>query len=283
MRIDAHVHVWTEGSTTHDVRGGAGVLDRHDTVERLRPLAAAAGVHAVVAVQTVGTEAETERLLALAHVERLIAGVVGWVDLGAADVAARLDRLRAGPGGHRLVGIRAMLPVGGDAVPGAVSVEGMRALADRGLALDLLLTPDGLAAALAVADAMPELSVVVDHLAKPIIDAGELRNWERGIRALAERENVAVKLSGLLTRLSPGRGIDALLPYVSVVLEAFGVRRVMIGSDWPLCEPAGGYEQAIGAMERLVADIEPGDVALVSGGTVNQWYRLALGDAGRAA
>ncbi|WP_460580885.1 amidohydrolase family protein [Humibacter ginsengisoli] len=275
MRVDAHVHVWAGGPTASDVREGTGVLDRRDTVERLRPLAATAGIDAAVAVQTVGSEAETERLLALAAGEPFIGGVVGWVDLAAADVATRLDRLRAGAGGERLVGIRTMLPATNAAVPEPALRRGMRALADCGLTLDLLLSPEGLPRVRAVADAMPELRIVVDHLAKPSLNQDELQHWERGIRVLAERRNIAVKLSGLLTQLGPTLGTDALMHPVSVALDAFGGQRAMIGSDWPLCEPFGGYERAITAMERLAAECGA-DAGLVSGGTAAAWYGLAV-------
>ncbi|GAB3808465.1 amidohydrolase family protein [Humibacter antri] len=257
------------------------MLDRQDTVERLRPLTATAGVDGVVAVQTIGSEAETERLLALADADPLIAGVVGWVDLEAADVAARLDRLLAGAGGGWLVGIRTMLSAGDDVVPGPRLVDGMRALANRGLALDLLLNPSGLPAALAVAAAAPQLRIVVDHLAKPRIETDALHDWASGMRTLSECGNVAVKLSGLLTQLSHGEGSDALLPCVGVALDAFGARRAMIGSDWPLCEPVGGYQRAIGSMERLAAECTR-DVDPLRAGTAVEWYRLAA-PAGRAS
>lgn len=274
MRIDAHVHVWT-GEPTRDVRAGAGALDRQDTVERLRPLAEQTDIQAVIAVQTVGSEAETRRLLAIADVDPLVAGVVGWVDLAATDVGARLDRLHAGAGGGRITGIRTMLPADEEAASRPDLLRGMRALIDRGLALDLLIRPAGLSAALSVADAMPQLRIVVDHLAKPSLEPSELHHWTRWMRALAERRNVAVKLSGLLTQLDPGQGTDALLPHVSLALHAFGAQRTMIGSDWPLCESAGGYQRAIRSMERLVAECGV-DGDLVSGGTAEAWYRLAL-------
>ncbi|NNC13520.1 amidohydrolase family protein [Planctomonas sp. JC2975] len=259
MRTDAHVHVWTDALADTGRRVGVRSVEPRDTLDRLRPFAARAGVHRVVLVQTIGSQAETDELLALADADSLVAGVVGWVDLAAPDVPDSLDGMLASAGGEKLVGIRSMVPVLGkghtvDEIAATPLLDGMRALAERDLALDLLLTPERLADALTLVESAPGLRFVVDHLAKPDVAQHDLETWCAHMAALARHDTVAVKLSGLLTQLDADRqGIDALAPYVEAVLEDFGPDRVMIGSDWPLCEPVGGYATAMGSMDRLVA------------------------------
>ncbi|MHA7984260.1 amidohydrolase family protein [Rathayibacter sp. CAU 1779] len=270
MRTDAHVHVWTDALADTGRRTGARAVEPRDTLDRLRPLAAEAGVDRVVLVQTIGSETESEELLALAGSDPLVAGVVGWVDLAAPDVEGRLDRMLGSAGGERLVGIRSMvpriatrqlaIPHPGDARraddrAASPLADGMRALAARDLTLDLLLTPERLPDALALVEAVPDLRFVIDHLAKPDVARNDLESWRAHLKAFARHGSVAVKLSGLLTQLDSDRqGIDDLRPYVDAVLEDFGPDRVMIGSDWPLCEPVGGYVGAIGTIDGLVAD-----------------------------
>src|SRR5256712_9641739 len=74
--------------------------------EDLRPLLAANGVDRTVLVQTISSLGETREFLATAAANEFIAGVVGWVDLTAPDLAEQFAALRAGPGGAKLVGIR---------------------------------------------------------------------------------------------------------------------------------------------------------------------------------
>jgi predicted TIM-barrel fold metal-dependent hydrolase len=293
MRTDAHVHVWTDALTDSGRRVGARAVEPTDTLDRLRPFAVAQGVDRVVLVQTVGGEHETERLLDLADSDPLVAGVVGWVDLSAADAGERIDRLIASTGGELLVGIRSMVPHVEEGFAGSAMADGMRALAERGLALELLLSPSRLADALAVVRAMPGIRTVIDHLAKPDVDGGDLEVWRAALIPLAGNETVAVKLSGLLTQLDPlSQSVDDLAPYVATALDAFGPDRVMIGSDWPLCEPVGGYQHAFGSMERLVADWagepwtrdgsrhDPRPAAAldrIRNGTAAEWYGLRAG------
>ncbi|WP_051143107.1 amidohydrolase family protein [Humibacter albus] len=297
MKIDAHVHAHT--AALDDLGRGGGVLARVDTIERLRPLALTAGVDAVVLVQTVGSERETEGLLALAAGDArgdargdagdstgdargdsygFVAGVVGWVDLTRPDAGARLDRLRTGPGGGRLAGIRTMVPDTGGRFPESAVARGMRAVAERGLALDLLLTPSRLPDALVLAEAVPESRIVVDHLAKPETGRSGFAAWSRGMRALARRANVAVKLSGLLTQPRVGHAPDQLRPHVDVALEAFGAERVMLGSDWPLCEAARTYDATLETTIGLVG--ERAARMRIEGGTAREWYRLGGPDGG---
>ncbi|SEP51545.1 amidohydrolase family protein [Amycolatopsis saalfeldensis] len=255
--IDAHHHLWDPARRDYPWLAGAA-LDpiRHPyTVDDLRAVTRAAGVHATVLVQTVPDEGETEEFLTTAAAEPVIAGVVGWVDLTAPDVADRLARLASlGP----LAGIRHQVENEPD--PGWLLREdvlrGLTAVGSAGLVYDLLVAPAQVPAAVKVAERLPELKLVLDHAAKPPIAAGEWQPWADGITALGERENVHCKLSGLVTEADWAQWqVGHLLRYADHVFESFGARRVMFGSDWPVCELAAAYEVVLDAAVSLTGSL----------------------------
>ncbi len=278
MRIDAHHHVWDlsvrDQPWTADLPG----LHRSFDLAELRPSVLAHGVDATVVVQTITVADETPELLALAAREPLVAGVVGWVDLTAPDVADRLAALRSRPGGHRLVGIRHQ--VQGEPDPRWLCRDdvrrGLAAVAAAGLAYDLLVVPPQLPAAIETVAALPELTFVLDHAGKPAIaSGGGLASWRSDIRALAALPNVAVKLSGLITEADHATWtVDQLRPYARTLLDAFGADRVMFGSDWPVCLLAGSYDDVIAAAEVLTDGLDAREQAAVFGRTAAHWYRI---------
>jgi len=280
MRIDAHHHVWDlsvrDQPWTIDLPG----LHRSFDLAELRPSLLAHGVDATVVVQTITVAGETPELLALAAREPLVAGVVGWVDLTAPDVADRLAALRSPLGGHRLVGIRHQ--VQGEPDPRWLCREdvrrGLAAVAAAGLAYDLLVVPPQLPAAIETVAALPELTFVLDHAGKPAIASGEgLAPWRSDIRALAALPNVAVKLSGLITEADHATWtVDQLRPYAHTLLDAFGTDRVMFGSDWPVCLLAGSYDDVIAAAEVLTGGLDAREQAAVFGRTAALWYRIEV-------
>ncbi|GAA4177998.1 amidohydrolase family protein [Gryllotalpicola koreensis] len=270
--------MWTDALADPGRRIGAPAVARTDTLDRLRPFAAAAGVDGVVLVQTIGSELETEQLLGLAAIDPLVVGVVGWADLAAEDLPERLDRLLSCVGGGYLAGIRFMVPPIADDFADSPIARGMRAIADRDLALDLLLTPNRLPDAAAIVAAVPGLRFVIDHLAKPDIVGNDLGAVRAGLVELARHDAVAVKLSGLLTQIDPElQGVEDLRPYVDAALDLFGPQRIMLGSDWPLCEPVGGYQLAMSAMEGLAADWAARHKQPLAPDTAGKWYRLQAG------
>ncbi len=280
MRIDAHHHVWDlsvrDQPWTADLPG----LHRSFDLAELRPSVLAHGVDATVVVQTITVADETPELLALAAREPLVAGVVGWVDLTAPDVADRLAALRSRPGGHRLVGIRHQ--VQGEPDPRWLCRDdvrrGLAAVAAAGLAYDLLVVPPQLPAAIETVAALPELTFVLDHAGKPAIaSGGGLASWRSDIRALAALPNVAVKLSGLITEADHATWtVDQLRPYARTLLDAFGADRVMFGSDWPVCLLAGSYDDVIAAAEVLTGGLDAREQAAVFGRTAARWYRIEV-------
>jgi len=206
-----------------------------------------------VAIQAAPTVAETEWLLRLAQDDHSgILGVVGWVDLEADDVHDQLDRITS----PHLVGVRPMVQDLPDDewIARPAVVRGLRALEARGLVFELLARPQHLPAASRSLAQVPDLAVVVDHLAKP--DYGLLdRGWVRDVSALAAREGTWMKVSGLVTEVEADWGPDRFRSHVDVVLEAFGSDRVLLGTDWPVLTLSATYREVCHLLDELVGTL----------------------------
>jgi L-fuconolactonase len=277
--IDAHHHVWDLAVRDQPWLAGdeMAAIRRNFGADDLRPAAAAAGVTATVLVQTVTVAAETPEMLALAAGDPLIRGVVGWTDLTARDVADQLARLVEAPGGDHLAGLRHQVQEEPD--PGWLRrpdvIAGLRAVADAGLAYDLILRPHQLAAATYAAQSVPQLSFVLDHGGNPPVAAGALEPWAAAVRALAACPNVTCKLSGLAVPDAPPEGPPpALRTVADVILSAFGADRVMFGSDWPVCLLASDYPGVMELARTLTAGLSEAERAAVFAGTAARVYRI---------
>jgi L-fuconolactonase len=273
--IDSHIHFWQlargdYAALTPDMP----VLLRDHLPDDLAPHLAACGVERIVVVQAAETVAETRFTLGLAQRHAMIAGVVGWVELASPEVAATLDALRADP---RFKGVR---PVRADNVSIAWMADtaldrGLRALAARGLSLDILVqNPDELPVAIALAERHGDLAIVLDHCAKPRIARGEREPWAGNLRRLAALPNVACKFSGLLNQAAPGARAEALRPYAEHVIDCFGPSRLLWGSDWPPLRLAAEYAVWWEVAAELLAGLSAAERAQVMGLTAQRVYRL---------
>jgi L-fuconolactonase len=246
-------------------------------VEDLDAAAGPQGFEATIAVQAVSSVEETEELLAVAAASDRVAGVVGWVDLADPEVAATLAALRARPGGQALVGIRHQVHDEPDPdwlLRDQVG-DGLAAVAAAGLVYDLLVRERELPAARAVAQRLPELTLVVDHLAKPRIREAAMDPWAGELAALARHANVACKVSGLVTEADHQRwSLADLRPAWDTVLDAFGPRRLLFGSDWPVCLLAASWERWAGAVAEFVTPLSTDEADAMLRTTATASYRL---------
>ena len=278
--IDAHHHVWDLAVRDQPWLSGPDLaaIRRTFTVDDLRPAAQAAGVDATVLVQTVTVAAETPEMLALADADPLVAGVVGWTDLASPAIADELARLAAGPGGGWLVSIRHQVQAEPDPdwLRRPDVIRGLRAVAAAGLAYDLVIRPRQLPAATYAAAAVPDLTLVLDHAAKPEV-GGDLTAWAADVRQLAAQPNTTCKLSGLLSEAPSGTGAQAFAEVADVVLGAFGADRVMFGSDWPVCLLASDYAEVMALARSLTAGLSAAERTAVFGATAARAYQLADG------
>ncbi|HET7112600.1 MAG TPA: amidohydrolase family protein, partial [Pyrinomonadaceae bacterium] len=232
------------------------------------------GVAQTVLVQASNSLAESRWLLSLADQNSLIAGVVGWVDLRSAHVEAQLEELTAHP---KFKGARHLVesePADDWLVQPQV-ISGLQQLAAHGLSYDLLVHPRHLRNVRTVAEKCADLRLVIDHLAKPRIAEREFDEWAKEIEPLAAYPNVYCKLSGLVTEASwSSWTTDDLRPYVEYALELFGPRRLMFGSDHPVCLLAAPYERVLESFKAVLEHVSDDDRDLIFRENARTFYRL---------
>jgi L-fuconolactonase len=274
MRIDAHQHFWRRDRGDYDwLTPALAPLWQDFLPDDLAPLLARHGIAGSVLVQAAPTAAETDYMLSLARTHSVIRGVVGWTDLAAADAPARIAALAAHP---RLVGLRPMLQdlPDDDAILDPAVQPALAAMATHGLALDALIRPRHLPRLLTLRDRHPDLKIVIDHAAKPDIAGGNLAGWACDLSSVAADGRTHCKLSGLVTEAAADWRVDDLKPVADTMLAAFGPDRVMWGSDWPVLNLAGHYDQWVAATDDLLAGLDVAGRAAVLGGTAARFYGL---------
>lgn len=276
MRIDSHQHFWRYAPAEYGWIDESMQSIRRDFLPvDLAPTLAAAGFEGTVAVQARQSLIETDWLLDLAADSPLIKGVVGWVPLArqGSSIGALLDRYSARP---RFRGVRHVLqsePQGFLADPAFNAA--LREVTSRALTYDLLVFAHQLPAVLAWSGRHPSLRIVVDHIAKPVVQGPPSRHWRAQLIELARREQVYCKFSGVVTEVPGWQWTPELLrPYFDVVLEAFGPRRLMFGSDWPVCLVATEYARWIEFVQHCIAPLSAAEQAAIMGGTATDFYRL---------
>jgi L-fuconolactonase len=243
-------------------------------------------IDGTVLVQTLSSAQETREFLHLAAATGFVHGVVGWVDLTSPGVADDLDALLDDPAGRWLAGIRHQVhdEPDPDWLARADVRRGLAAVQARGLTYDLLIRPRELPAAVDTVRNFPGLQFVLDHIAKPRIADGRDDPWGQRMPALAAQPNVAVKLSGMVTEADWATwSVPALRPFVSKVVEWFGVRRLMFGSDWPVCLLAGSYHAVLAGLIDALPAMSPAELDQVLGMNALRIYQLDKSTEGYSA
>ncbi|HZH10366.1 MAG TPA: amidohydrolase family protein [Microvirga sp.] len=272
MQIDSHQHFWRVSRGDYFwMSPDVEVLYRDYGPEDLQPLLARHDIGRTILVQAAPSVAETEFMLEIAAAAPFVAGVVGWVDFTDPDTAKTIERLAANP---LIVGFRPMVQdiSDDDWLLRPDLTAAFRTLVEQGLVFDALVLPRHLSRLLVLADRHPDLAIVIDHGAKPIIREGLLDPWRADMAAMAARPNTVCKLSGLVTEVRAGWAVDDLRPYVDHLLKVFGPERLLWGSDWPVVNMAGGYDRWREAALELLADLSDVERGAVFGGNAARIY-----------
>jgi L-fuconolactonase len=275
MTIDAHHHFWKYDPVEYDwIDDGLSRIRRDFLPEDLQCEIAASGVDGVISVQARQSFEETRWLLDLASQHDFIRGVVGWVPLISPDVAKSLEELTANA---KLRSVRHVLQ--GEADDRYMLRddfnEGIGKLKQHSLAYDILILERHLPQTIEFVDRHPDQTFILDHIAKPRIRDHELSPWRENIRELARRPNVYCKLSGMVTEADYRCWTrQQLRPYVDVVLESFSPRRLMFGSDWPVCLVACGYSRWVQTVRTFISELSPAEQADIMGETARRAYRI---------
>jgi len=240
----------------------------------LEPILEKYDIDGCVAVQADQSEAETEFLLNLAENCDFIKGVVGWVDLRADDLGKRLEYFKDF---KKLKGFRHVLQGEADRalMLNPQFTKGISALKGYDFTYDILIFPDQLGYTHQFVKTFGSHRFVIDHIAKPDIKTKNIEKWANGIKAIAKHENVWCKVSGMITEADwHGWVLSDFEPYLDVVFEAFGTKRLMFGSDWPVCNVAGGYRQMISVVKNYVSKLSAGEQACFWGLNAIDFYKL---------
>ncbi|PTN07788.1 amidohydrolase [Mangrovibacterium marinum] len=275
MIIDTHHHFWNFNPVEFD-----WIDDKMATIRRsflphdLAATLKGTEVQAVVTVQARQCVDETDWLLKLAHENELIQGVVGWLPLAAENIDEWLEKYRSN---NWLKAVRHVVQGEPDPefVLGKAFNRGVNLLNRYSLVYDILIFDHQLPNTIRFVDQHPDQQFVLDHLAKPRIREGELEPWASEIRKLAERENVSCKLSGMVTEARYKTWTDAQLePYLDVVLEAFGPKRLLYGSDWPVCLVATQYADWLSVVKKKLARLTANEQDLILYKNARRVYQL---------
>jgi len=279
MIIDSHQHFWNYSPSRQAwITEQMGVLKRDYLPSDLLKIYEKNAVVGCIAVQADGSEEETDFLLQLAEQNSFIKGVVGWVDLQDRNVESRLRHYQSFP---KLKGFRHVVQDEPD--PDFMLRKdfrvGLKALEAFSYTYDILIYPHQLDAAIKTVEDFPAINFVLDHIAKPDIKNARLDNWLPKIKRLAQSPNVSCKVSGMVTEAAWRSWKKAdFEPYLEVVTEAFGMDRLMFGSDWPVCLLSGNYEEVLGIVKTYMAQFTQADQQQVFYKNALSFYRLEMGE-----
>jgi L-fuconolactonase len=239
------------------LKGDGSILNRSYLPEELEDERVAAGITEGILVQAANNSEDTDLMLEAAAGRDWIKGVVGWLPLQDPVATARL--LEEGYGRDPYFkGVRHLIHNEGDArwlLQGTV-VESLRLLAQKGLPYDLVgVVPAHIRTALEVAEKVPGLRMVFDHLNQPPFSAeGMTGEWGMLMKEAARNNVFYAKISGLGTASKNFQGWEAadLEPYIEYVLEHFGEDRCFCGGDWPVALLAGSYGKVWKAYREVI-------------------------------
>lgn len=274
FRIDAHQHFWNYNHAEHD-----WMTDEMSAVKKdflpadLKPLLEKNNIDGTVLVQVTESPEETETLLKIAENNHFVKGVVGWVDLREKDIRGKLENYRKYP---KLKGFRHVLQTEDpDFMLQSDFLNGISVLGEFDFTYDILIYPKHLEAAVKLVKQFPEQRFVTDHLAKPNIKEKKIAEWEAGIRLLAANPNVYCKISGMVTEADwKAWKQDDFTRYIDIAVDAFGISRLMFGSDWPMCLVAASYQEVINIVTDYFSFFPAEEQKLFFGENAVNFYKL---------
>lgn len=275
LKIDSHQHFWKYNPIRDQWINESMVAIQHDFLpEDLQPVLKRNGFDGCVVVQSDQSTEENFFQLKNAMAHEFIKGIVGWVDLQAVDVDEQLQYYSQF---DKMKGFRHILQSEKqrDLMLQPEFISGIRLLRNYNFTYDLLVLPDQLKYTQDFVALFPDQLFVLDHLAKPLIKTKEISSWRRDITALARHEHVFCKVSGMITEADWHTWQPSdFVPYLDVVVEAFGMKRLMFGSDWPVSLLAGSYEKMLQVVTGYFSSFSKEEQELFFGGNAIRFYKL---------
>lgn len=275
QKIDAHQHFWKFDPIRDNwITDEMSVIRKDFLPQYLEPLLQQNGFDGCVTIQS--EQSENENLFQLANAEKYdsIKGIVGWIDLQVGNVAERLAYYKQF---EKIKGFRHILQ--GEPERSFMLqpqfLRGIKALKEFNYTYDILIFPGQLSFTKKFVSKFPEQKFVIDHLAKPYIKDKKIDEWKKDIQQVAQYENVYCKISGYITEadLKHWKKED-FKPYFDIVVELFGINRIMFGSDWPVCLAGGDYNEVVNIVKDYFSSFTQQEQAQFFGLNAIEFYNL---------
>jgi L-fuconolactonase len=275
MKVDSHQHFWKYNEERDAwITDEMSVIQRNFLPEDLKPTLAQNDIEGTVIVQSDQSKEENVFQLANALQHEFVKGVVGWVDLQAENIS---DQLAYYQEFRKMKGFRHVLQgeKQRDFMLRPSFMRGIEQLEKFGFTYDILIFPDQLKYAVKFVKAFPNQSFVLDHIAKPYIKDQKIDEWKSDIQKLATHENVSCKVSGMVTEANwQTWKKEDFKPYLETVSEAFGPKRLMYGSDWPVCLVAASYDSVLNLVKDFFSTFSKSEQELIFGDNAVRIYKL---------
>jgi len=275
MVIDSHQHFWKYEPVKHSwIDDDMSVIRRNFSPSDLAKVYQENGIDGCVAVQADQTLEETDFLIDLASINNFIKGIVGWVDLRAENIENVLEKYST----DKIVkGFRHV--VQGEADHNFLLrpnfSRGISLLEKHNFTYDILVFPHQLGSVLEFVKKFPHQKFVIDHIAKPYIKDGYFEGWATMMTAIGKHENVSCKMSGMVTEADFNTWTpEQIHPYMDTALEAFGSKRILFGSDWPVCLVAGNYSKIKKLTTDFISQLSKIEQNSIMGNNAIEFYNL---------
>ena len=274
-KVDAHQHFWKYNPVRDNwITEEMAVIQKDFLPADLAPVLKENNIDGCVVVQSDQSEQENMFQLANADAHDFIKGIVGWVDLQDKRVEERLEYYS---GFKKMKGFRHVLQGESkrDLMLAPAFQDGIFLLSKYGFTYDILVYPDQLRFVHELVSSNPDQKFVIDHMAKPYIKFRNIKQWKEDMETIATYDNVYCKVSGLVTEADWTNWKKAdILPYIDVVVESYGLDRIMFGSDWPVCLVAASYEEVADLVKEYFAAFSEEEQDKFFGLNAIQFYNL---------
>ncbi len=274
-RIDTHQHFWKYDPTKQVwMNGDMEILKTDFLPEQLQPILQNSNLDGCISVQANQAEEDNIFLLDLAESYPFIRGIVGWVDLCAENIEQRLDYYQQF---KKIKGFRHVLhdEKQRDFMLRPDFINGISKLKKYKYSYDVLIFTDQLGYTMDFIKTFPEQAFVIDHIAKPLIKQQILSEWKTFMKAITSFPEVYCKISGLVTEADwKNWKKEDFKIYLDVVIESFGVDRIMYGSDWPVCLLAATYEEQYNVVADYFSGFSEVEKSKIFGGNSISFYQL---------
>lgn len=281
--VDTHIHSWNFKKARYSwLEGDTSILNRTYSLNELEEERKKTDVKYGVLVQAANNLEDTNWMLEVAEHTDWIKGVVGWLPLENPEECEKVltEKYLKNP---YFKGVRHLIHDEKDPqwLLQDQVIQSLRILAKNNIPYDVVgVLSAHIKTAIEVAEKVPELKMVFDHLNQPPIQKNlKYGKWGELMQQASEYPNFFVKISGMGT--TSGKlhswGVNDILLYIEFVLKHFGPQRCFCGGDWPVSLLVGSYsyswKQYKESLKQLLTEKE---MEMVMNKNANEFYNLNL-------